>query len=170
VVAAVFAGEPTTAADLAREPLVVPEAMAVPALLDEMQAAAERFAVVVDEYGGTAGIVTIEDVVRGLVGEIAEPGTVREPFVARQADGSCVVDGGLALSEVAALLDVTLPAHAGRTVAGLVATTAGAIPRAGEGVTVAGHRFEVLDASRRRIRRIRIIPVDTDVDTDTDEG
>jgi CBS domain containing-hemolysin-like protein len=157
VIAAVLAGEPTTAGALARQPLWVPEARAVSTVLREMQAADERFAVVMDEYGGTAGIVTIEDVVRRLVGEIAEPRAARRPAVERAVDGGWVVDGRLALAEASALLGVELPAGAGHTVAGLVETAAGAIPGIGESVTVAGHRFVVLDTTRRRIVRVQII-------------
>jgi CBS domain containing-hemolysin-like protein len=160
VVAAVTAGDRTTAATLAREPLCVPEPMSVSALLGEMQAAAERFAVVVDEYGGTAGIVTIEDVVSELVGEIAEPGTAREPFVERLAGGGWVVDGRLALPEASELIGVELPGRGYHTLAGLITTAAGAIPEVGEGVTVAGHHFVVIDAGRLRIRRVRITPVE----------
>lgn len=162
VVATVREGDRTTAAALAREPLCVPPSLAVSALLGEMQAAAERFAVVVDEYGGTAGIVTIEDVVGELVGEISEPGTAREPFVQRLAEGGWVVDGTLALPDASELIGIDLPGRGYHTVAGLIASAAGAIPEVGEVVTVAGHHFAVLDATRLRIRRVRITPVTED--------
>lgn len=160
VVAAVTAGERATAAELAREPLWVPEALPIRVLLGEMQAASERFAVVVDEYGGTAGIVTIEDVVGELVGEIAEPGIAREPFVEQVSGGSWTVDGSMTLSEASDLLGVELRGRGCHTVAGLITTGAGAIPDVGEGVTVAGHRFVVLDAGGHRIRKVRIDLVD----------
>ena len=107
-VAAVTSGERATAAELVREPLWVPEALSVRVLLGEMQAAGERFAIVLDEYGGTAGIVTIEDVVGELVGQIAEPGIVREPFAEPGPGGGWTVDGAMTLSEASDLLGVEL--------------------------------------------------------------
>jgi putative hemolysin len=164
VIAAVNAGESATAGELAREPLWVPESLPVATLLAEMQAAGERFAVVLDEYGGTAGIVTVEDAVSELVGEIAEPGTAAGPSVARRGDGGWEVDGRLHLTDAAGLLGVELPSHGYYTVAGLVTDAAGAIPDVGGSVTVAGHEFTVLDASRLRIHRVGITPSAPDGD------
>lgn len=144
--------------DLARPVLVVPETRRVIDVLRDMQGARRNLAVVVDEHGGTAGIVTVEDAVEELVGSIAEPdrGAQTRPRIRRVAEGRWIVDGRADVDDLAEELGVDLPAGGWHTAAGLILGSVGRIPSAGEVVHVAGHTFRVAAATRRRVVRITV--------------
>ena len=144
-----------------RPVLIVPESKRVIRLLREMQSAAQHFAVAVDEHGGTAGIVTIEDVVAELVGDVSDEGQIPEPPIHKTAAGVWSVDAGADVDDLEAELNVKLPSGDWRTVGGLVTDLAGTIPRVGAVVTSSGYRFEVKEATRRRVRRVEVRPVET---------
>lgn len=137
------------------KPLVVPESKRVIELLREMQSARLHIAVVVDEHGGTAGIVTIEDVVAELVGEVADEGEAPSPTIRRE-DGRLLVDARLDVAELADELGIELPAGDYHTVGGLVIDVAGRIPAVGEAVHIAGLRFRVTRGSKRRVQTLEI--------------
>jgi CBS domain containing-hemolysin-like protein len=119
----------------------VPESKRVAELLREMQTEKFHMAIVVDEYGGTAGLVTMEDLLEEIVGEITDEYDVDEPAVERMANGALRVPGRTSIDDVNELLDVDLPQEEWDTVGGLVFNTLGHVPIEGECVNVDGLEF-----------------------------
>ncbi len=134
----------------------VPETKRLTGLLREMQDRKFHLSVVVDEYGSTAGLVTLEDLIEELVGEIVDEYDVEEPTVERLGDGSVVVTGRMAIDDADDLLDAELPQGAWDTVGGLLLDLAGHIPTEGEAVEVDGFRLVAQRVQGRRIGRVRI--------------
>jgi putative hemolysin len=141
-----------------RSPRFVPETKRVAAMMREMQEEKYHMAVVVDEYGGTAGLVTLEDLIEELVGEIVDEFDVEEPPVERLASGEIRVSGRMVVSEVNDLLDANLPSGAWDTVGGLVFDLLGHVPVEGETVETDGVRLIAERVRSRRIERVRIVP------------
>jgi CBS domain containing-hemolysin-like protein len=135
-----------------REAVFVPESKPVDDLLSEMQAARVHLAIVVDEYGGTAGLVTIEDILEEIVGEITDEYDVELPPVQRLDDGSVRVSARLPIDDLGELFGVTLPAEEVDTVAGLLAQALGRVPIPGATATVRGLRLVAEGATGRRNR------------------
>ncbi len=131
----------------------VPETKRVSDLLREMQHDNIRMEVVIDEYGAVAGLVTIEDMVEEIVGEIRDE---REKDIVRESDHSYVVPGSMDVDRLDELFGIRFEAHEATTVAGLVSEIAGRIPQKGEVISAEGLRFEVLDSTDRRVERLRI--------------
>ena len=134
----------------------VPETKRVATLLAEMQSENVHLAIVVDEYGGTAGLVTLEDVLEELVGEIRDEFDIEEPSVTERGDGVVVVSGRTPVDEVDELLDTPLPKGSWDTVAGLAYDLAGGVPAAGQVLEHPPFRFTVERVEGRRILRVRI--------------
>ena len=132
----------------------VPESKLVSDLLREMQKNNIRMAIVVDEYGGVAGLVTIEDLVEEIVGEIGDEHDKSE--IVRESDRSYVVPGNMDVDRLDELLGVRPEGKESTTVAGLVSEVAGRIPSKGEVVEEDGLRFEVLDSTERKVERVRV--------------
>ncbi|MEO2105066.1 MAG: hemolysin family protein [Actinomycetota bacterium] len=153
--------------DLIREPYVVPELKSVDGLLRELQAEQVHMAVVVDEYGALAGIVTIEDVLEEIVGEIIDEYDSEEPLVEMLEEGRWRVDARLQIGELSDLAGTTLPAEEWDTVGGLLFGTLGHVPRPGEAVEVDGLR---LTADRVRGRRIAEVTVERIMDPEAVEA
>jgi CBS domain containing-hemolysin-like protein len=130
----------------------VPESKLSSDLLREMQKNNIRMSIVVDEYGGVAGLVTIEDLVEEIVGEIGE----EHEKIIRENEQSFVVPGNMDVDRLGELLGVRPEGKASATVGGLVSELAGRIPKKGEVVEEDGLRFEVLEATDRRIERVRV--------------
>lgn len=132
-------------------------------LLSEQLAAFRRrktpFAVVVDEYGVVMGVVTLEDILEEIVGDIADEHEVELPGVRPQPDGSVNVDGDVPIRDLNRALDWHLPDEEATTIAGLVIHEARSIPEPGQSFTFHGFRFNVLRKSRNRITALRIIPL-----------
>jgi CBS domain containing-hemolysin-like protein len=143
---------------LMREPYYVPETKRIDDLLREMQRARTPMAVVVDEYGGATGIVTLEDVVEEIVGEIEDEHDRTPATVERLPDGSYWVAARMNIDEVNEALDWTLPKHDFETVGGLVLATLHRIPRTGEEFPVPGYTITVLEADARRVIAVKIAP------------
>jgi putative hemolysin len=141
-----------------RSAVFVPEAKVVSALLHQMQEEKFHMAIVVDEYGGTAGLVTLEDLLEELVGEIVDEFDVEQPRVEEHPDGSVVVSARYAVDDADVLLDAELPQGPWDTVGGLMLDLVGRVPDEGESVEVDGFRLTALDVRRRRIGRVRIEP------------
>jgi len=137
-----------------RDVYFVPESKLGSDLLREMQKNNIRMAIVVDEYGGVAGLVTIEDLVEEIVGEIRDEH--EKPEIVRENDQSYIVSGGMDVDGLAELFGTKLEGRESATVAGLVSELAGHIPRRGETVDDGGLRFEVLEATDRKVERVRI--------------
>jgi CBS domain containing-hemolysin-like protein len=142
----------------------VPESKEVSDLLREMQEEKFHMAIVVDEYGGTAGLVTLEDLLEELVGEIVDEFDVEEPTVERSDDGSVLVSARYSVDDADELLGAELPQGPWDTVGGLMLDLVGRVPDPGDSVVVDGFRFTALDVRGRRIGRVRIEPMYTQGD------
>jgi CBS domain containing-hemolysin-like protein len=143
----------TTVAQIMREATYVPESKPVDDLLREMQAARTHIAIVVDEYGGTAGLVTIEDILEEIVGEITDEYDVAErPPVERLPDGAIRVTARLPIEDLGELFETELPADEVETVAGLLAQALGRVPIPGASADVAGLRLVAEGTTGRRNR------------------
>jgi len=140
-----------------RDVYFVPESKLGSDLLREMQKNNIRMTIVVDEYGGFAGLVTIEDVVEEIVGEIRDEH--EKPEIIRENEQSYIVSGGTDVDRLAELFGTKPEGRESATVAGLVSELAGHIPRRGETVDDDGLRFEVLESTDRRVERVRITTV-----------
>jgi CBS domain containing-hemolysin-like protein len=155
----------------ARAAVFVPESKGVPSLLRQMQEEKFHMAIVVDEYGGTAGLVTLEDLLEELVGEIVDEFDVEEqPSVERNLDGSVVVSGRYAVDDADELLGAELPQGAWDTVGGLMLDLVGRVPDVGDSVEVDGFRLTALEVRGRRIGRVRIEPMAVVTAGDGEDG
>jgi CBS domain containing-hemolysin-like protein len=135
-----------------RKAVFVPVSKPVDDLLSEMQAARVHLAIVVDEYGGTAGLVTIEDILEEIVGEITDEYDVELPPVQRLDADSVRVSARLPIEDLGELFDVELPADEVETVAGLLAQQLGRVPIPGAAANVGGLRLVAEGAAGRRNR------------------
>ena len=149
-----LAGRAVPIASLARQVLFLPDTKQVLPALSEMRRAGSHVAIVVDEYGGTDGIVTLEDLVEELIGDIRDEYDEPGPGVARPGPGD--VDGLLNLDEFAERTGVDIPDGPYETIAGFVIAQLGRLPQPGESVDVAGHRLEVRELDGRRIARLHL--------------
>lgn len=155
---------PLTETGIIRKLLYVPPSMRAIDLLAQMQAARIHLALVVDEYGGTDGLVSIEDIVEQIVGEIDdEHDSTEPPSIVRQADGSFIADARASLEDVRAMIgDQFVTGEAGEdveTLGGYLVNHVGRLPVRGEVIAGPGtFEFEVLDADPRRVKRLRIGP------------
>lgn len=149
---------------LMRHAHFVPETKKVAELLREMQQDKFHMAVVVDEYGGVAGLVTLEDLIEELVGEIVDEYDVEEALVERLLDGSLRVDARILIDELNDLGTLALPEGDWDTVGGLVFDVFGRVPGAGEICEVDGYRLQVERIQGRRITRVLVsrLPIDED--------
>lgn len=132
----------------------VPESKLGSDLLREMQKQNVRMSVVVDEYGGVAGLVTIEDLVEEIVGEIRDERD--KPEIVRDGDRAFIVSGEMDVDRLDELFGTKPGGKESATIAGLVSELAGRIPRKGEAVEEDGLRFEVLEATDRKVERVRV--------------
>jgi CBS domain containing-hemolysin-like protein len=146
-------------ASIARPGVFVPETKPVARLMREMQAGKFHIAILVDEYGGIAGLVTLEDCIEELIGEIVDEYDMEDNEVERLADGELRVDGGLPIDELNELLDEELPDSDWDTVGGFVLSSLGHVPQEGESVEYHGHRFTAERMEGHRIARVRVSPV-----------
>lgn len=140
---------------LVRPATFVPETKRVADLLKEFQRKQTQIAIVVDEYGGTAGLATIEDLLEEIVGEIRDEYDVETEPVTEEADGSFVFSGKVSFDEVRDRLRVEVEPEGFETVGGYVLTRVGRVPAVGERFDLDGMNVEVLEAERRRIHRVR---------------
>lgn len=152
----------TRVRDLARTILALPDSLEVLPALSHLRSEQQPLALVVDEYGGTSGLVTTEDLVEEFVGEIYdEHDTAADPEDATRRRGeSLVVDGSLNVEELSELIGVDVSDEDVDTAGGLVMSRLGRLARAGDFVEVAGQRLEVLAVDGRRVARLRVTPVD----------
>jgi putative hemolysin len=141
-----------------RPVVALPESMTVLDALRRLQAEREQLAIVLNEYGGTEGIVTVEDLLEELVGEIYDEFDPDSHGIHRQPDGSLILPGSFPVHDLADL-GISLPEGDYATLAGLVLDRMGRIPGKGETVEVDGWRLEVLDMENRAITRVRLVPL-----------
>jgi putative hemolysin len=149
-------GEDIDLEELASKALVVPSATTLERLLRMFQQERRHLAIVVDEYGGTEGIVTLEDVLEEIVGEIEDESDRVDPFVTKRSDGSLVCRGWAEARAVLGGLGVEADDVEAVTVGGLVAELVGRVPRVGDCTEWRGLQFVVLQASPRRAERVEI--------------
>jgi CBS domain containing-hemolysin-like protein len=155
----------TTVAAVAREPLFIPESLDLDGVLDVLRKAGSDIAIVVDEYGGTDGVVTVEDLVEELVGEIADEHDVEVPTTAHGmpdltapgAERTVLVDGVLREDELAEQTGFRMPEGPYETLAGFLMARMGHIPTVGESWVEDGWEFTVVEVERRRIEQVRVV-------------
>jgi len=142
---------------LLRPAVVVPESKLVPELLQQFQRQQTQCAIVVDEYGGTAGLVTIEDLLEEIVGEIRDEYDVESEPVVDEGGGRYVFDAKVGIDEVSQRLSVHIERGGFETVGGYLLTHLGRVPSVGERFDVDGLDVEVLEVDRRRIHKVRLV-------------
>lgn len=144
--------------NIKREAFFVPETKTAAELLKSMQQNHVQIAIVIDEYGGVAGLVTVEDILEEIVGEIEDEDITKEEIVELELrdDGSCELPGSTEIDEIEDLFDLKLENEDYTTVAGLVVTEAGYVPRVGEKLELKGLSVEVLEADEKRVTRLRL--------------
>ncbi len=144
--------------ELIRPVLMVPESKLGSDLLREMQLKKQQMAIVIDEYGLVAGLVTTEDLVEEIVGELGEEDRKQVPDVIREAPDVVVLRGSVGIEKLEEMLNIELDRERtgdATTIAGLLNHLAGHVPRAGEVVATDGLRFEILEANQRKVLRLR---------------
>jgi magnesium and cobalt transporter len=147
-----------------RKPLFVPESKRVNVLLKELRAGRNHMAVAIDEYGSVAGLVTMEDVIEQIVGDIDDEYDVEdEKNIRREADRQFLVRGSTRIQDFNEYFRTQLPDDDNDTIAGLVTQHFGRLPRRGEVVQLQGLEFRVMRADRRRIETLRVTLPVTDV-------
>jgi putative hemolysin len=135
----------------------VPETKKVGPLLKELQKRRSHMALVIDEHGSLVGLVTMEDLLEEIVGEIQDEYDWEERPVERLRDGSMVVEGTLSADELRGVYHVPLPESSEfETVAGFMLNTLGSVPRGGEVVSVGSYRLTVVDVEKNRINKVKI--------------
>jgi magnesium and cobalt transporter len=154
------AGEAQPVTTLMRPATFVPETKRVLALLKEFQRRQLQAAIVVDEYGGTAGLVTIEDMLEEIVGEIRDEYDVETEPIVVEGDGVFVFSAKVDIDQAAERLEVSIPREGFETVGGYIVSRLGRVPAPGEHVTIDTLGVEVLEAERRRVHKVRMRKVD----------
>lgn len=144
-------------AEIARKPLYFPETKRIDDLLRELREQRVHIGVVVDEFGGTAGLVTIEDVLEELVGDIRDEHDRPSDEVQQVSERELLVDGWVRIAEVNELLAIELPEDQYETVAGLACGLAGRIPAIGETFVVQGVRLTIEDSDEQHVARVRVV-------------
>jgi Mg2+/Co2+ transporter CorB len=147
------------ASTIALPPWFVPEMRPVSEQLKAFRRRKTHFALVVDEYGEVEGMVTLEDILEEIVGDISDEHDVVVAGVRAQPDGSVVVDGSVPIRDLNRAMDWNLPDEEATTIAGLVIHEARSIPERGQNFTFHGFRFRVLRRERNRITALRIVPL-----------
>ncbi|TIR59553.1 MAG: CBS domain-containing protein, partial [Mesorhizobium sp.] len=143
---------------IASKPWFVPDTTTLQDQLNAFLRRKAHFAIVVDEYGEMEGLVTLEDIIEEIVGEIADEHDVDMQGVKQEADGSVVVDGTVAIRDLNRALDWDLPDEEATTIAGLVIHETQTIPDEKQAFTFHGKRFVVMKRDKNRIARLRIRP------------
>ncbi|HEX7789431.1 MAG TPA: HlyC/CorC family transporter, partial [Afipia sp.] len=149
---------------IALPPWFVPEMQPLSEQLKAFRRRKTHFALVVDEYGEVEGLVTLEDILEEIVGDISDEHDVAVAGVRAQPDGSVVVDGSVPIRDLNRAMDWRLPDEEATTIAGLVIHEARSIPDRGQSFTFHGFRFRVLRRERNRITALRIVPLPRDSD------
>lgn len=145
---------------VAQKPWFVPDTTTLKEQLAAFLRRQEHFATVVDEYGEVQGVVTLQDILKEIVGDISDEKAIDMPGVRREADGSLVVDGGVAIRDLNRAFGWTLPDEEATTIAGLVIHESKSIPEERQAFTFYGKRFIVMKRVKNRITRLRIRPVE----------
>ena len=153
-------------APFTRQAHFVPETKRVPELLKEFQRKRLQSAIVVDEYGGTAGLVTVEDLLEEIVGEIRDEYDVEIERIIDEGGGRFVFSGSVHVEEMANLMKVTIEGQGFETVGGFLLSRLGRVPAVGEHFDLDGLDVEILETEQRRITRVRLRRQDDDASTE----
>ncbi|MFQ5858239.1 MAG: hemolysin family protein [Anaerolineae bacterium] len=143
--------------DIVRDAYFIPESKHVDDLLQELQERKVHIVIVVDEYGGTAGLVTIEDLIEEIVGEIQDEYDREEPVMEQVSEDEIIFNARIDLDDVNRLMSLNLPTEHGDTLGGLVFSQLGKIPVQGDRVRIDGVTIEVLSVVGRRIKKVRVV-------------
>jgi len=144
---------------IALEPWFVPDTTTLAAQLKAFRKRKTHFALVVDEYGEVMGLVTLEDIIEEIVGDISDEHDLPMSGLRPQADGSVTVDGGMPIRDLNRAMEWHLPDEEATTIAGLVIHEAQQIPEAGQTFTFHGFRFQILRKNRNRVTAMKITPL-----------
>ena len=150
--------------DILTPPWFVPDTRAIPDLLNAFLRRKSHFAIVVDEYGEVQGLITLEDIIEEIVGDIQDEHDAVAIGVRAKPDGSYLVDGGVAIRDINRAFGWDLPDEEATTVAGLVIHEARMIPEVGQAFSFHGFRFEILKKRRHQVTAIRMTPLQRDSD------
>lgn len=142
--------------DYAFVPMFVPESKDVFPLLSEMQTNRQQMAIVVDEYGGTDGLITVEDIVEEIVGEIIDETDAEDSLVVSTGEGCWIVDGRLPVEDAIEMGLPVVESDQYETIAGWLMSVLDAVPHIGDEFTFDGFRFKVQSMRRRRIQKLRV--------------
>ncbi len=162
--------EGMTIEPLVRPAYIVPESKRINDLLEELQQAKVHLAVVVDEFGGTAGVVTIEDILEEIVGEIQDEYDSETPQIEIISETEAIVDGRLSIDDLSDEIEINWPEPASGTLGGYLQRRLGRIPAEGESVDLPGIRMTVLLVENRRVRQVRIEQFDAHETAEAVEG
>jgi len=148
--------------DYTHEAMFVPETKDLFPLLSEMQTNRQQMAIVVDEYGGTDGLITLEDIVEEIVGDIVDETDAEAPLVTCIADGDWLVDGRFPIEDAQAMGWPVADSDQYETIAGWLLDTVDVVPQVGDEFEIEGYRFKVRTMRRRRIRALHVIRLDNE--------
>ena len=149
--------------DYTHEAMFVPETKDLFPLLSEMQTNRQQMAIVVDEYGGTDGLITLEDIVEEIVGDIVDETDAEAPLVTCIADGDWLVDGRFPIEDAQAMGWPVADSDQYETIAGWLLDTVDVVPQVGDEFEIEGYRFKVRTMRRRRIRALHVIRLDDEM-------
>ncbi len=167
------APDPPALRSLLRTPVLVPESMTVDDLLHELQRRKVHIAIVLDEYGGTAGLVTIEDLLEEIVGEIQDEYDVEEPMIERLSEDEVRVDGRAAVDDLGELFDTEVPLEDEDeydTVGGLIYHRIGGVPKPGDQVSLDGLTLTVEKTDGRRVSKVLVVRTREETELSDDEA
>ncbi len=152
--------------DVLRPPCLVPESKLVSDLLQEFRQSRVHIAILIDEYGGTSGLVTIEDLIEEIVGDIQDEYDLEDDWLVAEPNGTVTVDGRLNIEEFEEYFDIEVEREMFDTVGGYVVEYLGRVPTAGERIKVDGLEMLVVVGDQRAIRQLRIFPATQPSDAD----
>jgi len=147
-----------------RSPYFIPETKNLEELLHEFKRKRVHIAIVIDEYGGTSGLATIEDLLEQIVGDIQDEYDLEEEWLIRQTDGSFIADGRLSVEELEEHLGIEVERDKFDTVSGLIYHLTGRIPRTGEEIDGGPIKLIILEADARKIKKVRIVSKTEDME------
>ena len=149
-------GEAPLPGEIIRQAIFVPESKKIPDLLTELRTQKSHMAIVLDEYGGTAGLVTMEDIIEEIIGDIHDEYDVEEESITRIDQQTILVDGQLDIEDLEDYLDTKLPEGEFETVGGLITDLMGRVPAENETIKVGNLVMTIMSADERKINQIEI--------------
>ena len=152
--------------EVLRPPYLVPESKRVSELLQEFRETCVHIAIIIDEYGGTSGLVTIEDLLEEIVGEIQDEYDLKDDWLIEEPNGTVLVDGRLNIEELEEHFDIEVAREKFDTVGGYVVEHLGRVPAAGERVEIDSLAILIVAGDQRAIRQLRIVPITSETTED----